>query len=169
MSFTVDQAAAYSSHLPVLAAAMQHTSGPVLELGAGFGSTYLLHGLCGATGRKLTTLETDDEWLLRFMDYGRPWHEFKKVDSYLNLTEYKDAWGLVFVDHGMYEQRGHSVTQLKHVPVIVVHDTCYPWLYDYTRALAEYQYCWDWKINGPQTSVISNIYDVRQIFAGFGL
>ncbi len=145
------------------------TSGPVLELGAGFGSTYLLHGLCGSLGRKLVTVESDPDWLLRFINYGRPWHEFKEVDSYLNLPEYQEKWGLVFVDHGMYEQRGHSILQLKHIPVIVVHDTCYPWLYGYVKALAEYQYRWDWQVDGPQTTVISNIQDIRQIFARFGL
>lgn len=168
-TYTIERNAAYLSHLPMLAAAMNVTSGPVLELGTGLGSTYLLHGLCGATGRKLVSLESDGEWLHRFLNYGRPWHELRKVDSYLDLPEYREPWGMAFVDHGLYQERGHSVLQLRHVPLIVVHDTCYPWLYGYTESLAQYRYRWDWKVNGPQTTVISDTQDVRQIFARMGL
>ena len=169
MPSAADIAAPYLSHIPVLAAAMALTSGPVLELGAGLGSTYTLHGLCGVMGRKLLTLESNKDWLLKFINYGRPWHEFKLVESYLNLPEYKKDWGLVFVDHGLYEQRGHSITQLKHVPVIVVHDTCHPWLYGYNEAISEYCYRWDWWVNGPQTTIISNIRDMREDMARLSL
>jgi hypothetical protein len=148
---------------------MAITSGPVLELGAGLGSTYLLHGLCGVASRKLLTLDSNQDWLLRFINYGRPWHKFNMVESYLDLPEYKENWGLAFVDHGIYEQRGYSITQLKHVPVIVVHDTCHPWLYGYNDALDEYCYRWDYWVNGPQTTVISNIRDIRQEFARLSL
>jgi len=169
MSNAADIAAPYLSHLPILSAAFNVTSGPVLELGSGLGSTLLLHGLCGCTQRKLVTLESDEKWILRFLHYGRMWHEIKFVKDYLDLPEYKQEWGLVFVDHGMYEQRGYSILQLKHVPVIVVHDTCYPWLYNYMRAFQEYQYVWDWKVWGPQTSIISNIIDIRETFSRMGL
>lgn len=164
-----DVAAPYLSHLPLLAAAVHVTSGPVLELGAGLGSTYLLHGLCGSMRRKLVTVESDAAWLARFANYGRTWHAFRKVDTYLALPEYAQEWGLAFVDHGLYEQRGLSILALKHVPVLVVHDTCYPWLYGYTAALAEYRYRWDWKVWGPQTTVISDQVDIRALFAGMGL
>lgn len=164
-----DIAAPYLSHLPVLAAAMTATSGPVLELGAGLGSTLLLHGLCGATRRSLLTLENDAAWMRRFQSYGRTWHRFRLVPDYLDRPEYADLWGLAFVDHGMYEQRGHAILQLRHVPVVVVHDTCFPWLYDYVATLATYRYRWDWQIGGPQTTVISNRIDIRSLFAGMGL
>lgn len=155
--------------MPLLTAAMSISSGPVLELGAGLGSTYLLHGLCGASGRKLVTVESDGDWLHRFVKYGRPWHVLKKVDDFIDLPEYKEDWGLAFVDHGLYEQRSYSIRQLKHVPVVVVHDTCYPWLYDYIGPLGEYQYRWDWQVCGPQTTVISNTVDIRQLLGGMAL
>lgn len=169
MSYSIEQSAAYLSHLPLLSAAVSVTTGPVLELGAGLGSTYLLHGMCGVSRRKLLTIESDENWMQRFMKFGRPWHQFKKVDDYQDLQEYKEPWGLAFVDHGLYKQRGHSILQLKHVPIVVVHDTCYPWLYDYVNTLSHYKYRWDWQLNGPQTTVVSDIKDIRKIFGGMGL
>jgi len=169
MSNAADIAAPYLSHLPLLLAAFNVTSGPVLELGSGLGSTWLLHGLCGSTGRKLTTLETDEKWLLRFLNYGRKWHEIRLVENYIDLPEYKQKWGLAFVDHGLYEQRGTSIVSLKHVPIIIVHDTCYPWLYGYMAAFKHFRYVWHWRVFGPQTSAVSNTIDVREIFGGFGL
>lgn len=169
MLYTIERTAAYLSHLPILSAAMSMTTGPVLELGAGLGSTYLLHGLCGSAKRQLTTIESDEAWLRRFSKYGRPWHIFRKVEDYLDLPEYGQEWGLAFVDHGLYRQRGLSVRRLAHVPVVVVHDTCFPWLYDYTGPIEEYRYRWDYRVDGPQTTVLSNTRDIRQELGGMAL
>ena len=145
------------------------TSGPVLELGSGLGSTLLLHGLCGSAGRKLTTLETDATWIMRFTNYGRDWHRIKLIESFVTLSEYEENWGLAFIDHGISGQRAVSITALKHIPIIVVHDTCHPWLYGYAEAFKKFRYIWDWKVSGPQTSVLSDIIDVRRIFGSMGL
>ena len=155
----------YFSHAPILSAAMTFTSGPVLELGAGFGSTLMLHGLCGSTKRSLTTIESDKQWILKFINFGREWHKFRQVKDFIDLPEYSQEWGLVFVDHGIAEQRGYSVRMLKDTPMIVVHDTCHYFLYDYEPILSEFKYRWDYKINGPQTTVVSNTIDVRKKFA----
>lgn len=160
---------AYLSHVPLLSSAITVTSGPVLELGAGFGSTPLLHGLCGSFKRELLTLESDGEWLQKFINFGRSWHHFRSVENFIDLPEYKQDWGLVFVDHGIAEQRGLSIRSLRHVPVIVVHDTCHPFLYDYEPTLSTFKFLWDWKLVGPMTTVVSDSVDVRQIFAGFCL
>ena len=121
----------YFSHIPLPAAAITVTTGPVLELGAGLGSTPLLHGLCGGQGRKLVTLESDKDWLNQFVKYGRPWHSFRFVNDFKDLPEYKENWGLAFVDHGIAEQRCISVEALAHIPILVVHDTCHANLYGY--------------------------------------
>src|SRR5574337_856173 len=51
-------------------------------------------------GSLADAVESDSEWLHRFLNYGRPWHELRKVDSYLDLPEYREPWGMAFVDHG---------------------------------------------------------------------
>lgn len=151
--------------MPVLAAAMNLTAGPVLELGAGFGSTLMLHGMCGSQRRALTTLESDPAWLMMFKNYGRTWHRFRLVESFLDVPEYAQPWGFAFVDHGISEQRGASVRALRNVPVIVAHDTCFAHLYDYEPTLSEFRYRWNYKVAGPMTSVVSNQIDVGRVFA----
>lgn len=168
----------YYTHAPILAAAMTITKGPVLELGSGLGSTLMLHGLCGAMGRKLVTLESDEAWMSKFMNLGRTWHRFRFVNDFFDLPEYRQEWGLAFVDHGIAGDmqaaliRGYSITELQDVPVLVVHDTCFPWLYNYDESMKLFRYRWDWRAQckeWPMTSVMSKTVDVARIFAGFCL
>lgn len=170
----MDNTGYYYSHMALLAAATSITTGPVLELGAGFGSTLLLHGICGAMGRKLTTLESDAEWIKTFVHYGREWHTIKYVPHFRELDEYNQEWGLAFVDHGntgdlqMSLDRGPSVTALKDTPILVVHDTCHPWLYGYDEAFTHFKYRWDWRSQNsynPLTTVLSNTINVARVFA----
>lgn len=168
----------YYTHIPILSAVMTITRGSVLELGSGLGSTLMLHGLCGAMKRDLLTLESDEEWMEKFMNYGRFWHKIKFVKDFIDLPEYKQEWGLAFVDHGnagdlnMSLIRGYSVEMLQDVPVLVVHDTCHPWLYNYDEPFKLFKYRWDWRLqytNYPMTSVLSKTIDVAKIFAEFCL
>ncbi len=157
---------------------MTITTGPVLELGAGFGSTLMLHGLCGSMERRLVTLESDLNWLREFLHYGREWHTIKYVEHFLNLPEYTEQWGLAFIDHGnagniqMSLDRGPSAIALQDTPIIVMHDTCYPKLYQYDEAFTYFKYRWDWRVkseNTPLTSIVSKTVDVAKIFARMGL
>jgi len=159
----------YFSHIPLLSAAMTITSGPVLELGAGLGSTLLLHGLCGSLNRKLTTIESDKTWLNQFINYGRSWHQIKYVKDFVLLEEYSMDWGLVFIDHGIAKQRGYSLKLLEDNPVIICHDTCHFWLYNYEPILSSFKYRFDYKINGPRTTAVSNSVDVAYEFSKLGL
>jgi len=159
----------FASHTTLLTAALTVTSGSVLELGAGLGSTPVLHGLCGSKHRDLTTIDSNKYWLGKLILYKRTWHTFKYVESFIDLPEYKRDWGLAFVDHGIIDQRLHSVISLVHVPMIVVHDTCYAQLYKYDEAFSHFKYRYDLKLFGPMTSVISNHIDVYKIFKEFDL
>jgi hypothetical protein len=145
------------------------TSGPVLELGAGLGSTLLLHGLCAAAKRELTTLESDESWLIKFINYGRVWHSFRLVTDFSDIEEYKSNWGLVFIDHGIGEQRGLSLKKLKHCPIIICHDTCHFWLYNYEPTLSNFKYRWDYKQGGPMTTIVSDSVQVASEFSRLGL
>lgn len=159
----------YFSHIPLLVAATTVTTGPVLELGAGLGSTLALHGMCGAYDRELVTLESDEKWLAMFTKYGRPWHKLRLVTDFTTLPEYNLQWGLAFVDHGIAEQRSISVSKLKDVPIIVIHDTCHPRLYGYDDVLPEFKHLWNYRIVLPQTTVVSNSIDVASIFSRMAL
>lgn len=160
----------YFSHIPLLAAAMTKTSGPVLELGAGLGSTLLLHGLCGAMGRSLLTVDSNSLWLEKFINLRRSWHELKLVNDFLELPEYSQHWGLVFIDHGICLQRGVSLEALKDVDMVLCHDTCHYFLYNYQPAINSYKYRWNYKpASTPMTTVVSQTIDVGLLFSEVGL
>lgn len=159
----------YFSHIPLLTAAVSLTSGRVLELGSGLGSTLALHGICGAMNRELVTVESDEAWLNMFTVYGRPWHTLKHVTTFKGLTEYRQKWGLAFVDHGIAEERGMSIEALKDVPVIIAHDTCYPHLYNYEQVINSFKYRYDWKVKRPMTTALSNTVDVSFLFGKVAL
>ncbi len=158
----------YVSHLPILAAAFRASRGAVLELGAGIGSTLALHGLCGASGRRLVTLESDAGWVGRFQSYAREWHEIRKVDGFIDLPEYGQDWGMAFIDHGSCIHRGDSALALKHVPLVVIHDSELPWMYGYEKALEEFRYRWDYTVQGPYTTVLS-MTSTLKFFDKYGL
>lgn len=163
----------FLSHVPVLTAACMTSTGPVLELGTGFGSTLVLHGICGVQKREILSLESDKTWLGAFNFYRRSWHIFKHVESFVNLPEYNDEWGLAFVDHGILNQRGLSLAALKNVPVVVAHDTCHERLNYHTdecpKPLGMFRYRFDYQWQGPKTSVLSNTVNVERIFKELGL
>ena len=163
----------FLSHTPVLTATCLITTGPVLELGAGFGSTLILHGICGTQKRRLLTIENDKTWMGAFNFYKRTWHKFKLVDSFINLPEYKEEWGLAFVDHGILGQRGIALEAVKDIPIVVAHDTCHEKLnydnYSDISPLTFFKYRFDYWWQGPQTSVLSNSINVFEIFKELGL
>jgi hypothetical protein len=165
----------YFSHIPLLAAAVAKTAGPVLELGAGLGSTLMLHGLCGAMGRQLVTLDSDQDWLNKFTNLSRSWHQLKFVNSFHDLLEYRKDWGMAFVDHGIPEQRGQSVLHLQDTAALIVcHDTCHYFLYGYEPTLTGFKYRFNYKPHGigfdsPMTSIVSRTVDVAMLFAELGL
>lgn len=164
----------FLSWLPVVVAACAVTEGPIIELGGGFGSSLALHGACGETKREILTLENDKTWVSYLQIYGRKWHKFRHVPSFIDLPEYTERdWGLALVDHGILGERGPALKSLSHVPVIIAHDTCHEAL-NYTndglpQVLDSFKYRYDHFWMKPKTSVFSNSVDVKKLFEGMEL
>ncbi len=127
----------YISHLPVLGAVLAKLSGPVLELGAGNGSTPLVHYMSAASGRYVLTAESDDAWLGKFRHYHYPGrHDFRIVRGGETVTEHIEGWvkfcvaaakshywSVCFVDQAPGEARVPCIEVLKNrVSAFVVHD-----------------------------------------------
>jgi hypothetical protein len=150
-----------SSYVPVLAACMSVTGGPVLEMGAGAYSTPLLHWLCNVQGKRLLTIEFDAGWLDFLSAYRDSWHELIACQRPQDHPRLADPWGLAFVD-GRATERGPALARLHHVPLVVVHDSepehagHYPQM---AEELATFRYRRDVRIHPfekNQTSVVSD-------------
>lgn len=92
------------SHLPLLLACVTATTGPVLEIGIGHGSTPCLHSVCCPT-RRLVSLEDSPQWVAIFNEWAVDGHELG-LDNHENIARYSDPeniwgvrrWGVVFID-----------------------------------------------------------------------
>lgn len=127
----------FFSHFPFLATAIAKTTGPILECGAGWGSTPLIQYMAG--GRKIVTADTDHAWLDRFsVGYASPMHQFWHISDPNGSTEALDLmaawdrfvtnrpeerWGLVFLDQAPGEARVPVAGILRgRADLIVAHD-----------------------------------------------
>ena len=158
----------YSTHQPVLYEAVKRTSGPVVEFGCGFGSTPLLHGLCGE--RKLLSAETDIRWLVGFLHLACPRHRFVFVQNLddLLLDIANVPWSVAFVDQGTWDARVQTVLALKDkAKFIVLHDCDYfvkKAMLDYDEVFKSHKVFlplkpWPYKPTGPPTLLASNFED----------
>lgn len=114
-------ALAWGSHLTPLLACICATRGPVLELGVGHFSTPILHAVCCNLGRRLVSVEDNQEWFEAFYKYNRADHVVMMKD-YDDLVE--DKWGVVFIDNspGGTRRKTDFVKFIKNSDYVVVHD-----------------------------------------------
>jgi hypothetical protein len=117
---------AFATHQPVLYEAATRVSKPVIEFGAGEGSTRMLHEICAERGLELVTLDSDAEWLDRYRtELTTPTHSFRLVEDWnaeIDEAEQRD-WGLIFIDQGSWEARAETAKRLAHkADYLIVHD-----------------------------------------------
>jgi len=156
------------THEPLLAAAVAVAErGPVLELGAGYASTPLLHTLCAAQGRRLLTVDSNPEWIERFASLRSDSHHLVTLDDWSKLANLArtfaggdgvQTWAVVFVDHAPAERRIVDISYFAHrAEFLVVHDTEHP-LYGYGQVLATFPHRVDYRRMVPWTSVVSHVH-----------
>lgn len=155
----------YGTHFPVLAAVMRRASqDPVLELGCGHFSTPMLHLMCA--GQRLVTVETDSQWMQKFLNLRTDWHEFHHVaesrwDAFTMIEQ--THWSVAFVDHKPGDRRWKELKRLaQHADVVVCHDTePQPWDPDRRgQGLKHYRYRFNYTQYRPWTTVVSNVDDL---------
>lgn len=114
----------YATHLEALAWALTCTEGDIVEAGAGWFSTPMLHGYCEGTGRLLVTVEPNEEWRARVQDYAASWHEItgEPISAVFERVQPQ----VVLVDGPPGPDRAEVVQWAKLLPdgtYVVVHDT----------------------------------------------
>lgn len=119
----------FYTHQPVLLKVLRKSSGAVLELGCGEGSTELIHRYCEKYNREVVTVEHDHSWMSRYINnYTTEWHKFIHTTNWHNTTDElsKLKWGLVFIDQASWNERVYSFKRLKDCSdYLVLHDCDY--------------------------------------------
>lgn len=101
-------------------------NGCILELGAGYGSTPLLHEICRHNNNTLITIETNESWARQFNYLRSEQHQIFNT-QWTNLLELvSQPWDLVFVDQEPWESRHEAIKYLKDLSRwVILHDSDY--------------------------------------------
>lgn len=148
----------YSSHRPALWLALSNTSGDVIELGCGEGSTELMSDYCFNVKRrrKFISFEKNAAWAEKI--------GAMKVDDYKSINPM--FCGMVFIDSAPGEERKYLIARYFHcADVVVVHDTeggAYH-VYQMEEIIQTFKYRLDFTPDGmPHTTILSNSIDVTK-------
>lgn len=175
MATNINVSIRYSTFLPVLMAAIERTTGDVLELGAGVFSTPYLHWMCKRQKRNLMTIENDEKWFNFCRKYyvsnaGRPFrHRFIFAKEWDDVDKYiRRNWDVVLVDHSPSERRIVEIEKLANLAkYIVVHDTDShkERIYHLSKIVPLFKYRYDFKEVEPSASIFSNFIDLSNFSA----
>ena len=159
---------AYSTHIPILMAAVLRSSGPVIEFGMGHYSTPILHQLCH--NRLLLSVESDAEFGSQFsyMKTERhdicfiPDHDWSAADGAVQFavkSVVDEPWpplGVVFIDHGDVSQRAKDILRFEDLAeYIVIHDSNVA-AYGYEATFPHFKFKYEWMPYVIHTTVLSN-------------
>lgn len=145
----------YGTHQRLLVKHLMRTTGPVVELGAGYYSTPILHEITQAQGRHLTTVDNNAEWLNRFNEFENEGHALQLIQSWDEFSVDR-KYGLAFVDHADPPSHPRWLQVLKLIPsceAIVIHDT-EDVLYGYNQIMGLVDVIEEDKAHRTQTMVI---------------
>uniref|UniRef100_A0A6M3M5P0 Exostosin GT47 domain-containing protein n=1 Tax=viral metagenome TaxID=1070528 RepID=A0A6M3M5P0_9ZZZZ len=155
------------AHFPVLAALLQNTTGPVLELGTGNFSTPLIYFMC--PNRFCISIDNNKEWYEFYRNkFGNRFHYFihtdlisEKLEKHLfTCNEFKNTiWDVVFIDHSPAEDRVKCIELLRNrARYIIVHDTEKDaMVYNWGNIWDTFKYKYYWEFFGRNgTTIISN-------------
>lgn len=143
----------WDSHKEALWFALKNTTGDVVELGSGFGSTPFLKLYCAENNREFVTYETNEEWA-------------EKSGSIFTDTYFKELGkiDLLFVDAAPGEIRKELIHFYKDAAnVIVVHDVeCgAEYVYGMGAILSSFKNRLNYEPAGkPHTAIVSNNINV---------
>lgn len=157
----------WNSYLPLLWMALENTSGPVLELGMGDGSTEKLHEYCKVNARALYSYESDLEWFRKFERFRTQRHSVEYVGHnwQIMIEAHREPVGVLFSDEAPGEMRKYNVSMFCNLAqVIVVHDSEPANDHGYKFSLIRplFKYAKDFEYPGANATAFSNFIDVSK-------
>jgi hypothetical protein len=148
---------------------MEKTTGDVLELGIGVGSTPFLHYQCILQNRKLVSYENYKPWFKFFTKkygYNYGTHEINYIEKYADAPIDR-PWDIVFIDQTPDWSRAQEVKRMANLAkLIVIHDSGhkYDWIYHYDTIYPLFKYRTVWEGDTNTASVLSNFIDLKDFW-----
>jgi nucleoside diphosphate kinase len=157
----------WNSYLPLLYLALENTSGDVIELGMGDGSTEKLHFYCKENARRLYSYETDKEWFRKFEQFRTERHDVEWVGHnwQIMIERHREKIGVLFSDEAPGEMRKYNISMFCNLAqVIVVHDSEQSSDHGYKLSLVAplFKYRKDFDYPGASATAFSNFIDVSK-------
>jgi hypothetical protein len=129
----------YYTHQPFFIEVLKNTSGNILECGCGDGSTVMIKNQIKDTTRKLVSLESDNEWLKKYVHLADEQHTLYHVDASLEDTDESgkhwvnfiekynlNDFEVVFLDSSPWTSRKYCFDYFKNkAKIIIFHDFDY--------------------------------------------
>lgn len=153
------------SYYPLLHLALEETSGDVIEMGTGHGSTQLLHDYCEKANRYLFSYDEKEEWGSKFYHLASDLHYIKVVGSWDIVKESHKEPSVVFIDHAPGERRKDDIVNFKDINgILVCHDTQPEADYGYQmrQYFPLFKYVIEVETDGAWASAMSNTIDVTK-------
>ena len=148
------------SYYPLLYVALKETSGDIIEMGCGYGSTPLLNAY--KNSRKLYSYENNPIWAAKMRDEGLDVIPLNNWDDVKNAHEFADV---VFIDHAPGERRKEDIINFKgKAKVIVCHDTepAADHGYQMRQHFGKFKYAAEVKTSGAWATILSDEIDVTK-------
>jgi len=155
----------YATHLPMLIRCVELSDPelPILELGIGY-STFILDMLCKQNGREIFSYENDRKWHGKFLEFYQMNHKVIYTEDWDNII--KRHWGVVLIDHRPAKRRHIDALKLKDsADYIILHDS-EPEIdkfYGYKGIYKHFKYVHHYTTCKPNTTVVSNFKDLRNL------
>lgn len=149
----------WDSYKPLLWESLEVTRDlglPVLELGCGNGSTPILRKYCKDNKLKLFSYDNDKSWAEKFnANYVPDW----EVKSFWHMD-----FGVALIDHAPGEHRKLAISRLRHVRILVAHDTepAADHGYRMRSELVKFRYMKDYQTDGAWATAVSDYVDVSK-------
>lgn len=157
----------WDSHRPLLWEAMEATTGDIIELGVGGGSTEQLHEYCKARGRRLFSYESSLEYYRQFEKFRTDWHQVEFVGENWEpmIERHRGNVGVLFSDEAPGQIRKYNISMFCNIAnIIVAHDaekeSDHGYKYSLVKPLFKYHKLHEFP--GASTAAFSNFIDVSK-------
>jgi len=153
-------------YYPLLFKALTELKGTILELGTGYGSTWILNDFVTKfKDYKLHSYEEKREWLEKFTHLNSANHELNFVTDWREVKRKHPDAEIIFVDHAPGEDRKEIIQEYKDTKGIVVcHDTepAADYGYQMRQYFSLFKYVVEVKTDGAWATALSNEIDLTK-------